>query len=156
MPAPKINALRLNHSLEDLGRIGHTDQGMQRVAFSDFDVEGRAHTMELMRRVGLDVRIDPAGNIIGRKDGSVPGLTPIALGSHIDTVPSGGKYDGALGVMGAVECLQTLQDEGTATRHPLEVLVFTNEEGTGFPHWFVRKPRHGRLLVSRRPDGGGP
>ena len=135
MPPPKINALRLNHSLEDLGRIGHTDQGMQRVAFSDFDMEGRAHTMELMRQVGLDVRIDPAGNIIGRKDGSVPGLTPIALGSHIDTVPSGGKYDGALGVMGAVECLRTLQDESTATRHPLEVLVFTNEEGTGFPHW---------------------
>lgn len=135
MPAPKINALRLNHSLEDLGRIGHTDQGMQRVAFSDFDVEGRAHTMELMRRVGLDVRIDPAGNIIGRKDGSVPGLTPIALGSHIDTVPNGGKYDGALGVTGAIECVQTLQDQGITTRHPLEVLVFTNEEGTGFPHW---------------------
>ncbi|MCH7713677.1 MAG: Zn-dependent hydrolase [Chloroflexi bacterium] len=135
MPSPKINALRLNHSLEDLGRIGHTDQGMQRVAFSAFDVEGRAHTMDLMRRVGLEVTIDPAGNIIGRRDGSEPGLAAIALGSHIDTVPSGGKYDGALGVMGAIECLQTLQDQRITTRHPLEVLVFTNEEGTGFPHW---------------------
>ena len=135
MPSPKINAIRLNHSLEDLGRIGHTDQGMQRVAFSPFDVEGRAHTMELMRRVGLMVAIDPAGNIIGRKDGSAPGLAAIALGSHIDTVSNGGKYDGALGVMGAIECLQTLQDQGITTRHPLEVLVFTNEEGTGFPHW---------------------
>ena len=135
MSSPKINAIRLNHSLEELGRIGHTDQGMQRVAFSALDVEGRAHTMELMRRVGLAVRIDPAGNIIGRKEGSALGLTPIGLGSHIDTVPNGGKYDGALGVMGAIECVQTLQDQGITTRHPLEVLVFTNEEGTGFPHW---------------------
>jgi len=135
MTSPKINAIRLNHSLEDLGRIGHTGQGMQRVAFSALDLEGRAHTIELMRQVGLAVRIDPAGNIVGRKDGSIPGLTPIALGSHIDTVPNGGKYDGALGVMGAIECLQTLQDQGITTRHPLEVLVFTNEEGTGFPHW---------------------
>ena len=135
MPPPKINSLRINHSLEDLGRIGHADQGMQRVAFSDFDVQGRAHTMEMMRNVGLSVRIDPAGNIIGSKDGSEPGLTPIALGSHIDTVPNGGKYDGALGVMAAIECLQTLQDQELTTRHPLEVLVFTNEEGTGFPHW---------------------
>ena len=74
MPSPNIIAIRLNHSLEDLGRIGHTDRGMQRVAFSDFDIEGRAHTMEMMRQVGLAVRIDPAGNIIGRKDGSVAGL----------------------------------------------------------------------------------
>lgn len=135
MPSPNIIAIRLNHSLEDLGRIGHTDRGMQRVAFSDFDIEGRAHTMEMMRQVGLAVRIDPAGNIIGRKDGSVAGLASIALGSHIDTVPNGGKYDGALGVMGAIECVQTLQDQGMTTRHPLEVLVFTNEEGTGFPLW---------------------
>lgn len=135
MPSLKINAIRLNHSLEDLGRIGHTEQGMQRVAFSDFDVQGRAHTMEMMRNVGLAVSIDPAGNIIGRKDGLEPGLAPIALGSHIDTVPNGGRYDGALGVIGAIECLQTLQDRGLTTRRPLEVLVFTNEEGTGFPHW---------------------
>ncbi len=135
MPSPKINAIRLNQALDDLGRIGHAEQGMQRVAISAYDMEGRAHTMDLMRRVGLAVRIDPAGNIIGRKEGSAPGLTPIALGSHIDTVPNGGKYDGALGVTGAIECVQTLQDQGITTRHPLEVLVFTNEEGTGFPHW---------------------
>jgi len=135
MPFPKINPLRLNHSLENLGRIGHTENGMQRVAFSALDVEGRAHTIEMMRRVGLTVRIDPAGNIIGSKDGSESSLIPIALGSHIDTVPNGGKYDGTLGVMGALECMLTLQEQNITTRHPLEVLVFTNEEGTGFPHW---------------------
>ncbi len=132
-----INATRLNHTLEELGRIGDSPQGMQRLAFSPADVAGRQYTLDLMRRAGLETRIDAAGNIIGRKAGDDPNLPAIALGSHTDTVPSGGKYDGALGVMGAIEAVQTLADRGSTLRYPVEVLVFTNEEGTRFHRWLI-------------------
>jgi N-carbamoyl-L-amino-acid hydrolase len=137
MPKPIINASRLNRSLQELGRIGETAEGMQRLAFSPADVAGRQYTMGLMRSAGLETWIDPAGNIIARRDGSVPGLPAIALGSHIDTVPSGGKYDGALGVLAAVECLRTLAGRRHILRHPAEALVFTNEEGTRFHRWLI-------------------
>ena len=73
-----------------------------------------------MVKAGLSVRVDAAGNVIGRKEGAVDGLSAIGMGSHTDTVPKGGKYDGALGVLGAIECVQTLKDAGDmTTRHPL-------------------------------------
>ena len=137
MPQTQINSLRLNRSLEKLGSIGETPEGMQRIAFSPADIQGREYTISLMRRAGMETRIDPAGNIIGRRVGSVPGLPAIAMGSHTDTVPNGGKYDGALGVMGAVECVQTLADNNLTLRHPVEALVFTNEEGTRFHRWLI-------------------
>lgn len=170
MVAQSINGARLNTNLEELGRIGDTPQGMQRVAFSPLDVAGREHTMSLMRRARLEVRIDPAGNIIGRRQGSEPGLPAIGLGSHVDTVPNGGKYDGALGTLAAIECAQTLHDRGVVTRHPVEVLVFTNEEGTGFhtwlfgsqamagtisPHDLTVVDQDGVSLETRLPDIGG-
>lgn len=137
MPAITINSSRLSRTLEELGRIGDTPEGMQRIAFSPADVSGREYTMSLMRGAGLEVRIDPAGNIIGRKAGSFPGLPAIAMGSHTDTVPSGGKYDGALGVLAAIECVQTLADNDVTLRHPVETLVFANEEGTRFHRWLI-------------------
>ena len=136
-PSPAINADRLNRTLKELGRIGETPQGMQRLAFSPADVAGRDYTIALMRRAGLETRIDPAGNIIGRRPGADPSLPAIALGSHTDTVPNGGKYDGALGVMGAIEAVRTLVDQGVTLRHPVEVLAFTNEEGTRFHRWLL-------------------
>jgi N-carbamoyl-L-amino-acid hydrolase len=135
MPPPTINPARLNRTLKELGRIGETPQGMQRLAFSPADIAGREYTITLMHQAGLETRIDPAGNIIGRKGGSEAGLPAIALGSHIDTVPNGGKYDGALGVMGAIEVVHTLSESNLLLRHPVEVLVFTNEEGTRFHRW---------------------
>ena len=131
----KINADRLTGTLAALGRLGETPEGMQRLAFTPADVEGREYVKGLMRQAGLEVRVDAAGNIIGRKEGTVAGLPAIGVGSHTDTVPNGGKYDGALGVMGAIECVQTLKDRSLATRHPIEVLDFTNEEGTRFRRW---------------------
>ena len=137
-----INAARLNAHLDALGQIGHTAEGMQRVAFSQFDIAGRDYVMGLMRAAGMSVRIDAAGNIIGRiaggrSDGSDASRPAIAIGSHTDTVPAGGQYDGALGVIAAIEVAQTLADAGAALRHPLEVMVFTNEEGTGFHRWLL-------------------
>ena len=137
MPELSINTSRLSRTLEDLGRIGDTPEGMQRIAFSPDDVAGREYTINLMRSAGLETRIDTAGNIIGRMAGSAPRLPAIAMGSHIDTVPSGGKYDGALGVMGAIECVQTLAENNITLRHPVETIVFTNEEGTRIHRWLI-------------------
>ena len=95
MPQSSINARRLERSLQELGAIGESPLGMQRVAFSPADVAGREYAMSLMRRAGMDTRIDAGCNVIGRKAGSAPRLPAIAMGSHTDTVPSGGKYDGA-------------------------------------------------------------
>jgi N-carbamoyl-L-amino-acid hydrolase len=137
MPDYSINANRLNRTLAELGRIGATPQGMQRIAYSPADIAGREYALNLLRRAGLETRIDPAGNLIGRQPGSDPTLPPIALGSHTDTVPSGGRYDGALGVLGAIEAVQTLADNRHLLRHPVEVVVFTNEEGTTFHRWLL-------------------
>ena len=137
MPQPNIDATRLSRSLQELGAIGESPLGMQRVAFSPADVAGREYAMSLMRRAGMDTRIDAGGNVIGRKAGSDPRLPAIAMGSHTDTVPSGGKYDGALGVMAAIECVQTLTDSNRELRHPVEVVIFANEEGTRFHRWLI-------------------
>ena len=127
-----INSARLNDNLAALGQIGNTDEGMQRVAFSAFDMAGRDYVMQLMRRAGMAVRIDAAGNIIGRVEGSGPSLPAIAMGSHTDTVPAGGQYDGALGVIAAIEVVQALADAGQATRHPLEVMVSPTRRAPAF------------------------
>ena len=152
MPLYPINAARLNRTLEELGRFGETPHGMNRLAFSPADIAGRAYAMDLMRRAGLETRIDPAGNIIGRKAGSDSSLPPIAMGSHTDTVPLGGKYDGALGVMGAVEVVQSLADHGHTTRHPLEVMIFTNEEGTRYHRWLIGSRAMAGLLENEDLD----
>ena len=137
MPGFAINAERLNRTLDKLGKFGETPEGMERLAFSPADVASREYTIGLMREAGLETRIDTAGNIIGRRAGVDASLPAIALGSHTDTVPLGGKYDGALGVMGAIEVVRTLAENGHVTRHPVETIVFTNEEGTRFHRWLI-------------------
>ena len=131
----QFNSLRVNHSrlkqrIETLAEFGKLPNGgVHRVAFSDQDKEARSCVIGWMKEAGLKVRIDAASNIIGRIEGNDSRLPAILLGSHIDTVPHGGKYDGALGVIAALECIQTLQDHGIHLKHPLEVIVFTDEEG---------------------------
>ena len=147
MTQPTVDGARLNRTLQELGRFGDSPQGMQRIAFSPDDVAGRRYIMSLMTQAGLDIRIDAGGNIIARKEGSVAGLPAIGMGSHADTVPSGGKYDGALGVMAALECAQTLADNHLTLRHPVEVMVFTNEEGTRFHRWLLGSRAMSGLLL---------
>jgi len=126
----RVNAKRIEQRILKLAEFGKNPEGgVSRVAFSEADIQGRHYIMSLMKEVGLKVRIDEAGNIIGRREGSRPELPPIFFGSHIDSVPNGGKYDGALGVLGAIECVQVFQENGIKTHHPLEVVVFTDEEG---------------------------
>lgn len=125
-----MDSVRLENSIMELATYGLDAEGNpNRVAYSDGDIEGRAYVMGLMREAGLEVRIDPAANIIGTRPGSEPGLKPLAMGSHIDMVPHGGNYDGCVGSMAAIEVIRTLRDQDIRTRHPLEVLIFTDEEG---------------------------
>ena len=108
---------------------GNADGGVDRVAFSEADIAGRAYITDLMKGAGLATSVDTAGNIIGRRDGSETDLPPILFGSHIDSVPGGGNYDGDVGVIGAIEVIELLEANNIRTRHPLEVIVFSDEEG---------------------------
>jgi len=121
---------RMVERIHALSRFGaNPEGGVSRVAFSDADLAGRTYIMELMRNADLDVRVDTAGNIIGRRAGRHDGLPPILFGSHIDSVPGGGNYDGDVGVIAAIEVIELLNENGIETRHPLEVVSFTDEEG---------------------------
>ena len=128
----RINRKRLEESMEALGRVGATAKGgLNRVALTDDDRRGRDLLVEWMRQAGLAVTVDQMGNIFGQRAGS-DGAAPVMMGSHADSVPTGGKYDGQLGVLCALEVIRTLNDEKAATRHPVAMAIFTNEEGARF------------------------
>ena len=126
----QVNSERLQQSLSTLAKFGKNEKGgSDRVAYSVHDIAARPYIKELLTAAGLEVSVDYAGNIIGRKAGKDPSLKTISLGSHIDEVPNGGDYDGPVGVLGAIEVVRTLKEAGVQTAHPLEVIIFTNEEG---------------------------
>ena len=128
----RINGPRLLARLVALARIGDTgDGGARRLALSDEDKRGRDQLVAWLHEVGLDVHIDKIGNIVGVLAGATD-AAPILLGSHIDTVGSGGKYDGALGVLGALEVIETIKESGVRPPRGLAVIAFTNEEGARF------------------------
>jgi N-carbamoyl-L-amino-acid hydrolase len=125
----RVNGPRVNEHLSGLSQFGANPQGgVSRVAFSQADIDGRAFALDLMRRAGLDVRIDPVGNLVGMRAGSRAGALPILFGSHIDSVPEGGNYDGDVGSLGAIEVAQTLAERGYRNRHPLHVVIWCDEE----------------------------
>lgn len=127
----RVKGQRVNQHLTELAQFGKTPEGgTHRVAYSDADLQAREYTMKLMREAKLEVSIDAAGNLIGRRVGtSAALLKPLMIGSHIDSVPAGGSYDGQVGSMGAIEVAQTLAENNVRLRHPLEVVLFQNEEG---------------------------
>jgi N-carbamoyl-L-amino-acid hydrolase len=126
----RVNGTRLSTRLTELAQFGKTPEGgTHRPAYSDADLEARQYAMRLLREAKLDVSIDAAGNIVGRRAGSDPTLKPLMIGSHVDSVPQGGSYDGQVGSMGAIEVAQTLAENNVRLRHPLEVIIFQNEEG---------------------------
>ena len=129
----KIDADRLWQSLMDLAQIGATPLGgVRRITLTDLDRQGRDRVVGWFKAAGLDVRVDPIGNIFGRRAGRDPQRPPIVAGSHIDTQPSGGKFDGNYGVLAGLEVVRTLNDHGMQTDAPIEVAVWTNEEGTRY------------------------
>jgi N-carbamoyl-L-amino-acid hydrolase len=106
--------------------------GMSRLALSDHDRDARDLLISWMHELGLTTRFDDFGNIYGRRAGSDPDLDPVLVGSHLDTVPGGGRFDGILGVVSALEVVSALNDAGVTTRRPIEVVDWTNEEGARF------------------------
>jgi N-carbamoyl-L-amino-acid hydrolase len=135
--APRVDGAGLRARLEALSSFGRPAggsfaDGVSRIAYSDADVAGRKYVIDLMRTAGLDPRIDPAGNIFGRRAGTEASLPPILFGSHIDSVPSGGNFDGDLGVLSSLGVMESLAAAQVRTRHPLEMAVWSAEEGVAF------------------------
>jgi len=133
MTSLRVDRDRLRGDLEALGRIGaHPEGGVTRLAFTDEDARAREWIRARMEEAGLEVRSDPAANLFGRREGRQPDAPVLLAGSHLDTVPRGGIFDGALGVLAALEAVRTLDDEGTDLRHPVEIVVWSDEEGIRF------------------------
>lgn len=133
----RVDATALRQRIEALSRFGRPPggafaDGVSRVAYSDADVAGRGYTIDLMRAAGLDPRVDAAGNIFGRRAGTEASLPPILFGSHIDSVPNGGNFDGDLGSLAALGALEALAAANLRTRHPLDMVVWSAEEGVAF------------------------
>jgi len=129
----RINGTRLWNSLMELARIGATDKGgVKRLALTDLDRQGRDLVVQWGREAGLSITVDKIGNVFMRREGSNPSLPPIVTGSHIDTQPTGGKFDGNYGVLAGLEVVRTLNDLDIRTEAPIEVAFWTNEEGSRF------------------------
>ena len=127
-----VDSNRLQGTLEKLSEFGRNPEGgVTRTGFSETDMAAREYVMGLMKQAALEVRVDPAGNIFGLRAGSEK-LPKLLFGSHIDSVLHGGNFDGDVGSMGAIEVIRALNDGNVKTRHPLEVVIWTNEEGNHF------------------------
>jgi N-carbamoyl-L-amino-acid hydrolase len=133
MEPVRINGARLWDSLMELARVGATPKGgVRRITLTEVDRRGRDLFVQWAREAGLQVRWDAIGNLFARRAGSDPAAPPIVIGSHLDSQPNGGKFDGAYGVMAGLELVRTLNDRGITTRAPIEVASWTNEEGSRF------------------------
>ena len=132
-PNYTVSKERLLRNLKKLSEFGiNKNNGNDRVAYSDYDIHAREYLKNYLKNLGLKVDVDYAANIIARKEGANKTLKPIIFGSHIDAVPNGGHFDGPLGVIGGIEALETILDSNIVTSHPLELIIFTNEEGGVF------------------------
>jgi beta-ureidopropionase / N-carbamoyl-L-amino-acid hydrolase len=161
-PVIHVNPDRVWSTLEKLSGFGRPvgggfDAGVTRIGFSEADVGARAWLMQQMRESGLIVRVDPAGNVFGRRTGEAD-LPTILFGSHIDSVPSGGNFDGDVGSLGTLEVMRALNDNKISTRHPLDMVIWTNEEGNHFGPGMIGSQAAAGLLtpdVSHRKDEEG-
>ncbi len=155
-----VNGERLWDSLMAMAEIGRTPAGgVRRLALSDEDRSARDLLVRWLEDAGCAVRVDDLGNIYGRRAGTGPDAAPVVCGSHLDTVPTGGRFDGVLGVLGAIEVVRTMNDARLRTSRPVEVVCWTNEEGARFaPAMLASGVVCGRFTrdeayASRDPDG---
>ena len=129
----RINGERLWESIHEMAKIGPGVRGgNNRQTLTDADAEGRRLFQRWCEDAGMTVKVDQMGTMFARREGAEPSLPPVVIGSHLDTQPTGGRYDGVLGVLGALEAVRSLNDLGLKTRYPIEVVNWTNEEGTRF------------------------
>ncbi len=133
LPNLKINGPRLWDSLMEMAKIGATPKGgVCRLALTDLDRQGRDLFVQWCKDAGCTIRVDRMGNIFARREGKNPALPPVMTGSHLDSQPTGGRFDGVYGVLAGLEVIRTLNDLGYETEAPVEVAVWTNEEGSRF------------------------
>jgi len=131
----RIDGKRLWNSLMDMARFGATPKGgVRRLTLTDIDRQGRDHFRARCEAAGLTVRVDEIGNMFARRPGRDPSRLPVLMGSHLDSQPSGGKFDGALGVIAGLEVMQSLNDLAITTEAPIELVNWTDEEGSRFGH----------------------
>jgi len=117
-------------NLIKLSKISDTTNGVTRISYTPTYYKGRDFIQNLMQEVGLETTVDSVGNLIGRLEGKNPDKKVIAMDSHINSVPNGGKYDGVVGVLSAIEVIRSLREIGYQPAHPIEVISFINEEGS--------------------------
>ncbi|MBT5911309.1 MAG: Zn-dependent hydrolase [Rhodospirillaceae bacterium] len=130
----RVNGNRLWNGLMEMAKIGPgIAGGNNRQALTDEDAEARILFQNWCKEAGLSIGVDQMGTMFARREGVVQDALPVYVGSHLDTQPTGGKYDGVLGVLAGLEIIQTLNEQGIKTKHPIVVVNFTNEEGTRFP-----------------------
>ncbi len=128
-----LNDDRLWHRISDLGEIGKQEEGgVTRLSFTDEERAAKDRVVSFMKEAGLSVREDAAGNVIGGREVRNPNSPAVLIGSHVDSVYNGGNFDGPLGVLAGIEVMQTMEEQGIETEHPIEVIAFTDEEGTRF------------------------
>ncbi len=148
-----VNGARLNKSIASLAQIGQLPNGgVKRIAYSQEDLEARNLVRQWMKDLEMEVKIDAAGNIIGKYPGKNPVATPVATGSHIDTVPCGGHYDGTYGVLAGLEVVRTLKENQIKLDRPIEVIIFTDEEGSMIGSKAISGRVVGDPEYYRRPD----
>ncbi|MEK7240643.1 MAG: Zn-dependent hydrolase [Gemmatimonadota bacterium] len=150
--APSVNGARLNGWMTAIGEFGKNPQGgVTRLAYSEADIAARAFTVQLMRDAQLEVVIDAAGNIYGKRAGTDVSAKPVIFGSHVDSVPEGGNYDGNVGTLAAIEVARTFAEQGVTTKHPLWVACWQNEEGgTWGSHLVTTEPTAAELATVAR------
>lgn len=150
----RVNRSRIMQHIQALSEFGKNPQGgVSRIAYSEADRQGREYAMQLMRDAGLTVSIDAAGNLVGVVPGSDSSLKPLLVGSHIDSVPEGGNYDGDVGSLSAIELAQVLHENGIRLRHPLQVIIFQNEEGGTIGSHILGSGFDDKLLSTKSQSG---
>ena len=144
----RIDQHRLQRDLEELGQIGYVEgRGVTRLALTEEDLQGRQWLIAKMQEAGMQVRVDAAANVIGRLPAPGEGAQVLAIGSHLDTVPQGGRFDGALGVLAGLECARVLNENGVSLPWDLEVINFTDEEGHHYAGTFGSRAMVGERLT---------
>ena len=129
----RVNGKRLQYTLEEMAKIGGTPGGgVQRLTLTDEDKQARDLFVSWLKELNLEIAIDEMGNIFGKRAGKNNDLPPVMSGSHIDSQPKGGRFDGILGVMGPLEVLRTLNENNIETERPIVIVDWTNEEGSRF------------------------